>query len=85
MTMPLDERDPHYALGLEHARAGVARYEFQDAENQRRYDTGRARVAQGEAPLGHLITDQESLRRFQRLGQQMQRDIQSWYAPRRPQ
>lgn len=43
----LDEHDPHFALGIEHARHGWMPYEWTDPEHQRRYDLGYRRV-QGE-------------------------------------
>jgi len=74
--MPLSERDPHYALGIEHGRAGIPAYgDWQDAEHLRRYMAGYA-FAVG-ARVGSAIADEESLRRFQRLGSQMQ-VIRNW-------
>ena len=45
------ERDPHWCLGVEHGRDGLARYDFQDAENQRRYLAGYERGRMQRAAL----------------------------------
>jgi hypothetical protein len=40
----VDARDPHFALGIEHATKQLVPYQWADAEHQRRYDAGYARV-----------------------------------------
>ena len=68
----LTDRDPHFALGLKHGRFRTPRYEFQDAEHQRRYLIG---YEQGLTERGQVAADarKESLAAMQKLVEQMQR------------
>lgn len=66
--MPLDDRDPHYALGIDHGRIGADPYPFQDAENMRRYIIG---YEVGAVQRRMLYTDQQPTN-FQRFAQSLQ-------------
>jgi len=72
----IDERDPHYALGMEHGHGGVPRVEFQDAEHQRRYllgyDVGRHFAADALAQSIEAYQRLAQQRAFQRVAHQMQ-------------
>jgi hypothetical protein len=68
----VDERDPHFALGVEHAQRQLVPYQWADPEHQRRYDAGYARVAlhvrlhASNESVRRSV--QEQLLRLQRLG-----------------
>jgi hypothetical protein len=75
MAIPLDASDPHFALGMEHVRAGEPIYHFQDAENQRRYLAGRdrgARFMDAERMLNEdMYEKKRSLDNFKLLAKQL--------------
>ena len=83
--MPLDEHDPHYALGLEHGQSGTEPYEFQDIENQRRYLTGYQCGSRERSQVSRQAM-QVSYVAFNKLVERMQQQ-QDWtpsvWAPQR--
>jgi len=73
--MPLDDRDPHYALGKEHGHEERERYTFQDCEHQRRYLIGYE-AGLCERRMVSRDARAESLAAFEQLSDQMARKQQ---------
>ena len=59
----LTDRDPHYALGREHAGRGLVPYQWADPEHQRRYDAGYASVVMRSGIIDAIQATNERLHR----------------------